>query len=87
MDYWNVFAQRIGDRNHTGVLSVEGFGSPFRATSGRVEFSTAIQPASGAALPQILAIDNPAIGPRVVLFWTHSGAQYPGTYLTPVVVE
>jgi hypothetical protein len=64
MDYWNFFAQRIGDRNHTGVLSVEGFGSPFSATRGRVSLSTAIQPKSGGALPETLPIDYPDIGPR-----------------------
>ena len=64
MDYWNFFAQRVGDRNHTGVLSVDGFGSPFSATGGRVSLSTAIQPTRGAALPETLAIDFPDIGPR-----------------------
>jgi hypothetical protein len=64
MDYWNFFAQRIGDRNRTGVLSIEGFASPFVATDGRVSVSTSITPLTGPSLPETFDIESPAIGRR-----------------------
>jgi len=64
MDYWNFFSQRVGDRNRTGVLSVDGFGSPFLASGRRVELSTAIDALAAPKLAETFAIDSPAIGVR-----------------------
>lgn len=64
MNYWNYFAQRIGDRHHTGVLSVEGFGSPFSASSGQVALTTTVRPTNGSGLPETFEIDNPPFGPK-----------------------
>jgi hypothetical protein len=64
MDYWNFFVQRVGDRNRTGVLSIDGFSSPFVATGGRVSVSTSISPLTGSSLPETFEIDHPAIGRR-----------------------
>lgn len=49
MDYWNFYAQRLGDRGQANLPAYDGY-VPFRtATRNVLPLSTAIQPRSGAA--------------------------------------
>lgn len=62
MDYWNFFAQRLGDRNHASRPNYDNFVSFRRATNGAVELSTAIAPTGRAPLAQTMDIDTPSFG-------------------------
>jgi hypothetical protein len=62
MDYWNFFAQRLGDRNHASRSTLDNFVSFRRATGGAVDVATAIQPRAAAPEAETLEIDTPAYG-------------------------
>ncbi len=59
MDYWNFFAQRLGDRNHASRPAFDNYVSFRVATGGAVDLRTAAAPAGAASLPQTLDIDTP----------------------------
>src|SRR5262249_10275904 len=63
MDYWNFFAQRLGDRNHASRPGFDNYVSFRRATNNAVDLATAITPLNGSPLPQTLEVDTPAFGP------------------------
>jgi len=63
MDYWNFFAQRLGDRNRTARPTRLGFGSFRQATDNAMTLSTAIRPIGTSALPEELDVDTPVFGP------------------------
>ena len=87
MDYWNFFAQRLGDRNGAGRSTYNSFVSFPRATGKAIALQTAIVPKTQAALDQQLDTDTPAFGRsdwRGVTF----GAPVPSRFVTnqPVTV-
>jgi hypothetical protein len=60
MDYWNFFAQRLGDRNHQSRAAYDNYVSFWRATLNAVDLRTAAVPNGGSALAQTLDTDTPA---------------------------
>ena len=63
MDYWNFFAQRLGDRNAVGRPTYSNFVSFSRATTNAVTLQTQIIPLKEASLDEELDTDTPVFGP------------------------
>jgi hypothetical protein len=63
MDYWNFFAQRLGDRNHQSRPAYDNFVSFWRATLNAVDLRTAALPNGASALAQTLDTDTPTFSP------------------------
>jgi hypothetical protein len=61
MNWYNFLAQRSGDRNDSGVATVDGYGSPYQESSAKVRVRTNIEPTTGPALPESFDIDNPGM--------------------------
>jgi hypothetical protein len=62
MDYWNFFAERLGDRNGAGKPAYNNYASFSRATDNAVALETAIAPLQEPALDQQLDTDTPMFG-------------------------
>jgi hypothetical protein len=62
MSYWNFFAHRTEDPNHSGVYSYEGFGSFDDATGRMIDLRHDIRPRNGEPLGQRLEVDFPTFG-------------------------
>lgn len=62
MDYWNFFAQRLGDRNHASRPAFDNYVSFWRATLNAVDLRTTATPNGGSPLAQTLDTDTPNFG-------------------------
>ena len=64
MDFWNFFAQRLGDRTGTSRPTYHNFGSFARATGDAMTLQTAIVPRNLPPLEQRLDTETPSFGPE-----------------------
>ena len=62
MDYWNFFAQRSEDPNHSGVYSLDGFGSFDDATGRHIDLRQDIRPRTGERIDRRHEVDFPTFG-------------------------
>ncbi|MBI3402012.1 MAG: fibronectin type III domain-containing protein [Acidobacteria bacterium] len=81
MDYWNYFAQRIEDPNHTGVFGENGDGS-FDITTG-IDLKTDVRPKNGAPIPGDHAVDLRPFG-ATDIYGLILDSPFPGEFKTGV---
>jgi hypothetical protein len=62
MNYWNFFSQRTEDPNHSGVYSLDGFGSFDDATGRQIDLRHEILPRNGERIDQRHEVDFPTFG-------------------------
>ena len=63
MVFWNVYAQRLADRDGANPPTYDGYGSFRRATQKRMSLTTAIRPRTSETLAETLDAASPVFGP------------------------
>ena len=89
MNYWNFFAQRLGDPDRTGVPSYEGYVSFDAGTQNTVDLKTEVTPKSfvgnpGAALVEVTTPEFGTRDLRDVQFDATVPSKYPVNQTTTI---